>query len=345
MLCAQGVDPSSQLYYTAIESHVAAAFPYKWARWQLAAAAGLQAQGGRGGAAALSVAQPAHYTSHRMPLKSPVPTCGSAHGQQQQQQLSVQWAPSGHHDEAAAAAAVASGCAVPRLMLSQMLQHPQLGAGQGQQQQQQQLDRSLRQQLLQQYHDQQQQQQQQQNELSLPALRPSESPLPPDAGESSRADRRSCSASPQRYSPSRSPLQLSASHECGGLAALGVSQEGLLRSSHSSMYSQPRQQQQQQHNARPNPTGVSPAASRVLLESANTSFYDGSGPLTSGTKPTWHGNSQTHSLQAGADLAQVCFLQVCAWLLHWLHSIFSDRLLLLPAHRCCAAASTQGTAA
>jgi hypothetical protein len=30
----QGVDPTSQLYYTAIESHVAAAFPDKWAHWQ-----------------------------------------------------------------------------------------------------------------------------------------------------------------------------------------------------------------------------------------------------------------------------------------------------------------------
>jgi hypothetical protein len=39
----QGVDPSSPLYYTAIESHVAAAFPDKWAHWQqLLAAAGAQ---------------------------------------------------------------------------------------------------------------------------------------------------------------------------------------------------------------------------------------------------------------------------------------------------------------
>lgn len=38
----QGVDPSSQLYYTAIESHVAAALPDKWALWQqLTAGAGL----------------------------------------------------------------------------------------------------------------------------------------------------------------------------------------------------------------------------------------------------------------------------------------------------------------
>jgi hypothetical protein len=36
----QGVDPTSPLYYTAIESHVAAAFPDKWAHWQQVMALG-----------------------------------------------------------------------------------------------------------------------------------------------------------------------------------------------------------------------------------------------------------------------------------------------------------------
>lgn len=53
----QGVDPSSQLYYTAIESHVAAAFPGKWAHWQqLAAAADI-----RTGESDATVAWPTWY--------------------------------------------------------------------------------------------------------------------------------------------------------------------------------------------------------------------------------------------------------------------------------------------
>lgn len=43
----QGVDPTSQLYYTAIESHMAAAFPHKWAHWQQATSGGLAGERGR----------------------------------------------------------------------------------------------------------------------------------------------------------------------------------------------------------------------------------------------------------------------------------------------------------
>lgn len=50
----QGVDPSSPLYYTAIESHVAMAFPQKWEHWQQVMAAAGRGAGKHAPAGCLS---------------------------------------------------------------------------------------------------------------------------------------------------------------------------------------------------------------------------------------------------------------------------------------------------
>lgn len=216
--------------------------------------------------------------------------------------------------------------------LSQALQHPALAGTYSpyptHQQQQQVLDRALPQQVLQHYQQEhpqllmqqpqqpqqhhaslvhnQQQQQMCSSVVGLPELRHSESPQPPLGHPDDN------SSLHQQHQHQGFQCGTSAAGAAGGLGllaagnSLGLSSMDLGRSG-----DRPRYPQQQQQSVSDfagcvsSVGGISAAASKVLQASA-PSFYDGAGPLTSGTKPAWRSsNQQGRGVQAGADLAQV----------------------------------------
>lgn len=292
--------------------------------------------------ASQSVSRPQHYTSHRIPLKSPVPKLSN---QQAWPTGHVHWHSSTsrppENEQARLPMGAASTTKTYResATLSQLLQHPLRGTAEHEQQQQHVLDRSLRQQVLQQYQGQYGSTVRHGPGTALPVLRQSESPLPPLSTNESpnkptgspphmaAASRPAATQQQQQQQKLRSlsPSELAGwphqhwsgsspppSAAAAGLEALSASYDSLRGSHSSSLFSQryhkPLQQHQQQLGIARQPMyGMSAAASRVL-ESSVPSFYDGSGPLTAGQKPAWsssRGQLGSRSVQAGADLAQV----------------------------------------
>jgi hypothetical protein len=232
------------------------------------------------------------------------PALGSAlngHQQQQQQQMMM------------------LDRSLPQQLLQQYQQeHPQLVLQQLQQQQQQlqqQMHAAVMAVQAGSGHQQQQQQQQQQVRSSLPELRQSESPQPPgQPGEDSphQHQQQHQQQQQQQASPDGPAAVGSATAEAGLLgtgSSLGLSTGSLGgQGHHRSCYHQQHPQQQQYDGtgltaSRSSLGGISAAATKVL-QTSQPSFYDGAGPLTSGTKPVWTSGNQ-RTVQAGQDLAQV----------------------------------------
>jgi hypothetical protein len=177
----------------------------------------------------------------------------------------------------------------------QQLQH------QHQQQQQQQLPAGQLQQSS--------RQQQMRGSLSLPELRQSESPQPPDR-PGDDAGRQQGQLQQQGGSSPAGQGMLAAGSGLGfsgvGIAAHHPQQQQQYK--HRYNQQQPSVQQQQCEagslTASSSSLGGTSAAASKVLQASQPSFYDGAGPLTTGMKPKWTSSNQ-RGVQAGQDLAQV----------------------------------------
>jgi hypothetical protein len=155
-------------------------------------------------------------------------------------------------------------------------------------------------------------QQQTHTSWSLPELRQSESPQPPDP-PGGDAGRQQGQQQQQGSSPPAGQGMLAGGSSLGfsgvGIAAHHPQQQQQQYKHRYNQQPSAQLQQQQQCEAgsltasRSSLGGISAAASKVL-QASQPSFYDGAGPLTTGMKPKWTSSNQ-RGVQAGQDLVQV----------------------------------------